>query len=224
MGAFYNGFVFTLVAILIFILFMLFYYFDKLEKQNQLLVDLSKAKVESTTWINTLLSRILTHFRTDLAVKYINEEVSKSLGPDFNFSLRTIGEDVKISPVSTLEEEGKPPILFITVSWEDGVSFDIEKLSNLQGKPIDKPEERIKVEIDVRKVEVTTKLHWRDENTILLNFFYPSKTDFDVTVNLFVLTFRPSTKEFRKKKKSKLINQSKSFMNFLFIIFKLCFY
>ena len=185
MGAFYNGFVLTLIVLVGFMILMIFSYFKEQEKRKKLLVDLSQAKVESTVWINTLLSRILTHFRTERAIKYINEKVSERLGCEFKFNLLTVGEDFTISPVSTIIDDNKTPSLFITFSWSNGVSCDIEKQTNLRGEPIATPSERARVEADIRKLVVTSKIHWRDENTILLNFFYPSEIDFDVCVDVF---------------------------------------
>lgn len=185
MGAFFNGFVITLLALVITMVFIIFYYFKKNERQKKLLYDLSQAKVEPTVWINTLISRILTHFRTERAIQYINEKVSERLGSNFKFNLLTVGEDIKVSPVSTIHEEGKVPSLFITFTWEHGVSCDLEKQTDLKGEIISRRESRTRIEADIRKFVLTSKIHWRDENTILLNFFYPSKIDFDICIDVF---------------------------------------
>lgn len=174
MNAFLLGFLITflILFVTIGILRTTIPYGSKLFGTNQIPY---KSFEESTDWLNFILHRVLSHFKTPESIEKINESISEKI-KFAKFKLNSIGNTPQIPYVSTLNLKNQLDLkLLIPIIWEGGPSIDITMMN-----------EKIVVEADILKFKGTVLVSWPPNNKIDVELKLVGETDIDFEICIFL--------------------------------------
>ena len=167
MGAFLKGVLCGFLFVLIVLLLLKFWILPAVEKELKSRFDSSGASKESTSWVNSLVSQLLTHLRSEALLAKVNASLTEKIMsyPD-KVDILTVGKDIEIGQIE-ISKSGK--MVKLPVSWKYGPSVDVL---------IDP----MVVEFDLREFQADVVLEWCDkENAMFVSFDKPLVLDFDIS-------------------------------------------
>lgn len=170
MGCFLRGFLFGIILFVITVIYIHYHNSNRqLRRPNK-----SKATDETCIWLNSLVSRILTHLRTEKFNNYVTDiAAQKNVG----LNILSIGDDPLIS-ASCIDSKDEPTVN-LELRWDNGPSLDVDLCRKADGSS------PVQISFDLTKLELTMQTCKNFSNGISLRFFDDIALDFNATILLF---------------------------------------
>lgn len=159
------------------IILALFFYakkhgFDFLMRFLKIEKPAKTANLETSIWLNTLISRFFTHIRDPKVAKQISKKIT-FFPYTKTFSIVSVGSDIEFGKISNIPPtSNNPHQIQVPIKWS-GFSFDIQTTDGYS-----------KIEMDVRQFESVLSLSILEDG-IHIHFVGDQKSDFDLSVILW---------------------------------------
>lgn len=167
MELFFTSFLITfgLVLLVLFIISLIAPYFSRLFGAKSVPY---KSVIESTEWLNYILSHFLMHFQSEDSITKINDLIAMKIHSN-QFHVISLGKAPIIDHVATLEMQEADDIrLLIPIEWESGPSLDIFKSKFL------------KIEFDLLNFSGQILASWPGNSPNLLEIKFVGDTKIDI--------------------------------------------
>jgi hypothetical protein len=181
MGAFFLGFVWGFVILLVLLVFLRLTLPYSRELFGNAPIPYQSIE-ESTDWLNFIVYRVLTHFESEETLQRINEIVSAKLNPSqkprgMGFRLISLGNAPTIPKVSTLKMPNPDDIkILIPIDWSRGPSLDL----TFGGPHV------ARIEVDLSKLAGRLLFSWPGGETRTLRIRFDHDFQFDLEIGLVI--------------------------------------
>lgn len=184
MNALVCGFLTSFLLILIVLLLLHFVVNPKLEEKNTEATGEQNISKETTIWINSLVSKVMSHFRTEEGINFIEKTTNDKIAEKkLELKLHTVGKSPTVNAVSTITHKDDASEVIVPVEWIAGPSCDISYT----------PNKDFRIEFDLRRLQATAHLAWKsvgEKEFIYLTFDKPEQ--FDVAISIVTPWYRIS--------------------------------